>query len=55
MALFRPVFIVFLATRNGRLGVADSVEDVEVPFVFLHLVKELVSINIKVKLGNSSK
>lgn len=36
-------------------GSADSVEDVEVPFVFLHLVKELVSINIKVKLGNSSK
>merc|ERR1711974_418254 len=35
-------------------GSADSVEDFEVPFIFLHLVKELISINIKVKLGNSS-
>ena len=31
---------------------ADSVQEYEVPFIFLHLVKELASINIKVKLGN---
>lgn len=30
---------------------ADLVKDFEVPFIFLHLVKELASINIKVKLG----
>eukprot|EP00092_Neocalanus_flemingeri_P024162 GFUD01026209.1.p1 GENE.GFUD01026209.1~~GFUD01026209.1.p1 ORF type:complete len:1157 (+),score=299.03 GFUD01026209.1:56-3526(+) len=33
----------------------DSVQDFEVPFIFLHLVKELLSINIKVKLGNSNR
>merc|ERR1712037_471657 len=30
---------------------ADLVKDFEVPFIFLHLVKELASINIKVKLN----
>merc|ERR1719378_1559378 len=34
-------------------GSADSVQDYEVPFIFLHLIRELISINIKVKLGNS--
>ena len=33
---------------------ADSVQDFEVPFIFLHLVKELASINIKVKLENNT-
>ena len=33
---------------------ADTIQEFEVPFIFLHLVKELISINIKVKLGNSS-
>ena len=32
----------------------NSVQDYEVPFIFLHLVKELAAINIKVKLGNNS-
>jgi len=36
-------------------GSGDSVQDFEVPFIFLHLVKELISINIKVKLGNSNR
>ena len=36
-------------------GSSDAVDDFEVPFIFLHLVKELISINIKVKLGNSSR
>jgi len=36
-------------------GSADAVEDFEVPFIFLHLVNELISINIKVKLGNSNR
>ena len=33
---------------------ADTVQDYEVPFIFLHLVKELAAINIKVQLGNNS-
>ena len=36
-------------------GSGDSVQDFEVPFIFLHLVKELISINIKVRLGNSNR
>merc|ERR1719153_470003 len=32
-------------------GSLDSVQDFEVPFIFLHLVKELISINIKVRPG----
>ena len=33
---------------------ADSVSEFEVPFIFLHLVQELASINIKVKLQNNT-
>jgi len=32
-------------------GQADSVSDVDVPFVFLHLVAQLAAINIKVTIG----
>ena len=33
---------------------ADTIQEFEVPFIFLHLVKELAAINIKVQLGNNS-
>ena len=42
----RPVCVV--------CSTADTVQDYEVPFIFLHLVKELASINIKVKLGSNT-
>ena len=32
----------------------DTIQEFEVPFIFLHLVKELAAINIKVQLGNNS-
>merc|ERR550519_1744741 len=33
---------------------ANTIQEFEVPFIFLHLVKELAAINIKVQLGNNS-
>merc|ERR550519_606315 len=45
-----------VAEEKGRnacvmCGQADSVSDVDVPFVFLHLVAQLAAINIKVTIG----
>ena len=32
-------------------GTADHVSDVQVPYIFLHLVSQLAAVNIKVKIG----